>query len=94
MSFRPPSISQFWYGQKMREIQRFWNPNNHWELHVQCPIPNCHLVYRVFPTPYRELQQGWKPHLRQHQFICECDTYIDVVLVSMTYKNTRTCSHI
>jgi hypothetical protein len=79
VSFRPPFISQFWHGQKMREIQRFWDPNNHWELPVQCPTPNCRRVYRAFPTPCIELERAWEPNLGRYQFICECDTYIDVV---------------
>jgi hypothetical protein len=44
---------------------------------MQCPRLNCPHIYRAFPT-YRATRLMTTTFLGQYQFICECDTYIDV----------------
>ena len=78
VNFKPPCITQFWHGTKMREVQGFWNPKKHWELPVRCGNPRCNSMYRAFPKKCEELQNGWKNDLQKYQFHClHCNFYID-----------------
>lgn len=78
VTYKPASISQFWHGKKMREVQNFWNPQMHWELPVRCSGPNCNSMFRAFPTKCIELQDAWNIDLEKYQFQCpHCGFYID-----------------
>ena len=57
----PPTIIEVWHGEKIREIQDFWNPKVEWELPVICPNTKCRRAYCAFLIKCKSLRtpQHW-----------------------------------
>jgi hypothetical protein len=98
VDYKPPSISQFWHGQRMRELQDFWNPNAEWESPIYCSSPTCRSVFRAFPTKCAELLEGWDDVLQKYRIKCSCGTitettpsFIQVRLTLVNVKNVSIC---
>jgi hypothetical protein len=86
VDYKPPSISQFWHGQKMRELQNFWNPHVQWELPIYCSSPICKRIFRAFPMKCAELLKGWNDLLQIYQINCSCGITTEI---SPSYAQVR-----
>ena len=78
VDYKPPSISQFWHGRRMRELQKIWNPNIQWELPIYCCSPTCQHIFQSFPTKCAELLEGWNDHLQKYQIKCSCGIITEI----------------